>query len=152
MQRCRELTYWQYFCDYFPAVLVKEADLDPSKNYIFGYHPHGMWPTVLALIQKSLKKKSSSDYPKVGSLKVEHNCSLVPRYARLPSSRYVNCGNKYILIWCAVTIVPGIISMGAFCMFNTEATGFGEKFPGIKARCAEHDTQTPLPPPAPLLR
>jgi hypothetical protein len=38
---CRELPYWQYFCDYFPAVLIKEADLDPAKNYIFGYHPHG---------------------------------------------------------------------------------------------------------------
>ncbi|KAF9427638.1 diacylglycerol O-acyltransferase 1 [Entomortierella beljakovae] len=22
--------------------LIKEADLDPSKNYIFGYHPHGV--------------------------------------------------------------------------------------------------------------
>ncbi|KAG0303800.1 diacylglycerol O-acyltransferase 1 [Dissophora globulifera] len=33
---------WTYFAKYFPMTLIKEADLDPSKNYIFGYHPHGI--------------------------------------------------------------------------------------------------------------
>ncbi|KAF9959059.1 diacylglycerol O-acyltransferase 1 [Modicella reniformis] len=33
---------WTHFAQYFPMTLVKEADLDPSKNYIFGYHPHGI--------------------------------------------------------------------------------------------------------------
>ncbi|KAI8605381.1 diacylglycerol acyltransferase type 2A [Dissophora ornata] len=33
---------WPYFAQYFPMTLIKEADLDPSKNYIFGYHPHGI--------------------------------------------------------------------------------------------------------------
>ncbi|KAF9351936.1 diacylglycerol O-acyltransferase 1 [Mortierella sp. NVP85] len=33
---------WTYFAQYFPMTLIKEADLDPSKNYIFGYHPHGI--------------------------------------------------------------------------------------------------------------
>ncbi|KAG0320795.1 diacylglycerol O-acyltransferase 1 [Dissophora globulifera] len=33
---------WTYFAQYFPMTLVKEGDLDPSKNYIFGYHPHGI--------------------------------------------------------------------------------------------------------------
>lgn len=28
--------------DYFPIRLVKTVDLDPSKNYVFGYHPHGI--------------------------------------------------------------------------------------------------------------
>ncbi|KAI9480399.1 MAG: diacylglycerol acyltransferase, partial [Benjaminiella poitrasii] len=62
----RRLPCWSYFAGYFPIKLVKEADLDPSKNYIFGYHPHG------------------------------------------------------------------IISMGAFANFATEATGFSRLFPGIK--------------------
>ncbi|KAI8096552.1 diacylglycerol acyltransferase-domain-containing protein [Halteromyces radiatus] len=62
----RHLRIWKYFVDYYPISLVKEADLDPSKNYVFGYHPHG------------------------------------------------------------------IISMGAFGNFATEATGFSELFPGIK--------------------
>ena len=33
---------WRYLRDYFPVSLVKEAELDPSKNYVFGYHPHGI--------------------------------------------------------------------------------------------------------------
>ncbi len=34
--------FWHYFRDYFPIHLEKTADLDPSKNYIFGCHPHGI--------------------------------------------------------------------------------------------------------------
>ncbi|CAO3686122.1 unnamed protein product [Umbelopsis vinacea] len=62
----RNLTVWKLFASYFPAKIIKEGDLDPSKNYIFGYHPHG------------------------------------------------------------------IISMGSFCTFATNATGFDDLFPGIK--------------------
>ncbi|KAG0193584.1 diacylglycerol O-acyltransferase 1 [Apophysomyces sp. BC1034] len=38
----RRWKLWKYFADYFPAEIIKEADLDPTKNYIFGYHPHGI--------------------------------------------------------------------------------------------------------------
>ena len=38
----RNLGVWRYFRDYFPITLVKTAELDPSKNYIMGYHPHGI--------------------------------------------------------------------------------------------------------------
>ncbi|RCH93851.1 diacylglycerol O-acyltransferase 1 [Rhizopus stolonifer] len=62
----RKWIIWKYFANYFPIKLIKEADLDPSKNYVMGYHPHG------------------------------------------------------------------IISMGAFANFATEATGFSATFPGIK--------------------
>lgn len=62
----RQLALFKYFRDYFPISLVKSADLDPDKNYIFGSHPHG------------------------------------------------------------------IVGCGAFCNFGTEATGFSEKFPGLK--------------------
>ncbi len=30
------------FRDYFPITLEKTVDLDPSKNYVMGYHPHGI--------------------------------------------------------------------------------------------------------------
>ena len=30
---------------YFPAKLHKTADLDPTKSYIFGLHPHGIFHT-----------------------------------------------------------------------------------------------------------
>jgi len=33
---------WKHFCDYFPIRIVKTAELDPNKNYIMGFHPHGV--------------------------------------------------------------------------------------------------------------
>ena len=38
----RGLGLWKYFRDYFPIEMVKTTELDPQKNYIFGYHPHGI--------------------------------------------------------------------------------------------------------------
>jgi len=38
----RNWTVWKYFRDFFPAHLLKTADLDPKKNYVFCYHPHGI--------------------------------------------------------------------------------------------------------------
>lgn len=38
----RNLRVWKYFRDYFPISLIKTAELDPQKNYILGYHPHGI--------------------------------------------------------------------------------------------------------------
>ncbi|XP_012683166.1 diacylglycerol O-acyltransferase 2 [Clupea harengus] len=39
----RNWTVWSYFRDYFPIRLIKTHDLLPSRNYIFGYHPHGIF-------------------------------------------------------------------------------------------------------------
>ncbi|XP_076010841.1 2-acylglycerol O-acyltransferase 2-A [Genypterus blacodes] len=41
-QWVRTWSMWDYFRDYFPVTLVKTVDLDPKKNYIFGFHPHGV--------------------------------------------------------------------------------------------------------------
>ncbi|XP_064900272.1 2-acylglycerol O-acyltransferase 2-B-like isoform X4 [Columba livia] len=38
----RSWPVWNYFRDYFPISLVKTADLDPRRNYVFGCHPHGV--------------------------------------------------------------------------------------------------------------
>ncbi|XP_030043916.1 2-acylglycerol O-acyltransferase 1 [Microcaecilia unicolor] len=38
----RSWTIWKHFRDYFPIKLVKTAELDPVKNYVFGFHPHGV--------------------------------------------------------------------------------------------------------------
>ncbi|CEP18101.1 hypothetical protein [Parasitella parasitica] len=40
--RARNWIIWRYFADYFPVQLIKEQDLDPKKNYVFGYAPHGI--------------------------------------------------------------------------------------------------------------
>jgi len=39
---CVVSTFFELFRAYFPCHLHKTADLDPSKNYLFGYHPHGI--------------------------------------------------------------------------------------------------------------
>nr|XP_004656318.1 diacylglycerol O-acyltransferase 2 [Jaculus jaculus] len=69
-QWVRNWAVWRYFRDYFPIQLVKTHNLLTTRNYIFGYHPHG------------------------------------------------------------------IMGLGAFCNFSTEATEVSKKFPGIKPHLA----------------
>ncbi|KAM9440423.1 diacylglycerol O-acyltransferase 2-like [Clarias gariepinus] len=38
----RRWCVWKHFKDYFPVKLVKTGELNPSKNYIMGCHPHGI--------------------------------------------------------------------------------------------------------------
>ncbi|KAL1921570.1 uncharacterized protein VTP21DRAFT_11286 [Calcarisporiella thermophila] len=42
LQWVRRMVVWRWFAEFFPIRAIKEGDLDPSKNYIFGYHPHGI--------------------------------------------------------------------------------------------------------------
>nr|CAD7613202.1 unnamed protein product [Timema genevievae] len=41
----RRWAWWRYLRDYFPLKLVKTADLDASRNYLFCAFPHGMLST-----------------------------------------------------------------------------------------------------------
>ncbi|XP_040345331.1 2-acylglycerol O-acyltransferase 2 [Herpailurus yagouaroundi] len=41
-QAIRRCFLWKYMRDYFPVSLVKTAELDPSRNYLAGFHPHGV--------------------------------------------------------------------------------------------------------------
>lgn len=38
----RRSRVWVHFKNYFPVSLVKTVELDPGRNYLFGYHPHGI--------------------------------------------------------------------------------------------------------------
>ncbi|TPX34485.1 hypothetical protein SmJEL517_g02923 [Synchytrium microbalum] len=38
----RNLKVWHWLRDFFPITVVKVAELDPSRKYVFGYHPHGV--------------------------------------------------------------------------------------------------------------
>lgn len=38
----RSLPIWSLFASYFPARLHRSATLEPTRKYIFGYHPHGI--------------------------------------------------------------------------------------------------------------
>lgn len=44
---CGAFPILKYLRDYFPVALVKTADLDPNRNYIFCNHPHGFFSTGL---------------------------------------------------------------------------------------------------------
>lgn len=37
----RQSSIWTLVSNYFPINLVKTADIEPDRNYIFGCHPHG---------------------------------------------------------------------------------------------------------------
>jgi len=39
----RNLKIWKYLSDYFPAKVILQEPLDPSKKYIFASHPHGLF-------------------------------------------------------------------------------------------------------------
>jgi hypothetical protein len=41
-ERCRRLPVWSLFASYFPARLHRSVTLEPTRKYIFGYHPHGI--------------------------------------------------------------------------------------------------------------
>ncbi|XP_019504879.1 PREDICTED: 2-acylglycerol O-acyltransferase 2 [Hipposideros armiger] len=45
IQALRRCVVWKYMKDYFPVSLVKTAELDPSRNYLAGFHPHGVLAT-----------------------------------------------------------------------------------------------------------
>lgn len=57
--------------DYYPITLVKTADLDPERNYIFGYHPHGFMPDGLMISfgtnQLGFEQKFPGISPYIGS-------------------------------------------------------------------------------------
>lgn len=38
----RRFPPYQHAINYFPVKVVKSADLDPNRNYLFGSHPHGV--------------------------------------------------------------------------------------------------------------
>ncbi|KAF2793859.1 DAGAT-domain-containing protein [Melanomma pulvis-pyrius CBS 109.77] len=40
--RIRRLPVWSLFASYFPARLHRSQELEPTRKYIFGYHPHGI--------------------------------------------------------------------------------------------------------------
>ncbi len=41
-ERVRRLKVWSLFASYFPARLHRSQELEPTRKYVFGYHPHGI--------------------------------------------------------------------------------------------------------------
>jgi 2-acylglycerol O-acyltransferase 2 len=38
----RRLIIWTWMRDFFPVQLIQDTPLCPKRNYVFGYHPHGI--------------------------------------------------------------------------------------------------------------
>ncbi|KAF2683349.1 diacylglycerol O-acyltransferas-like protein 2B [Lentithecium fluviatile CBS 122367] len=41
-ERWRRSSIWSAFASYFPARLHRSEELEPTRKYVFGYHPHGI--------------------------------------------------------------------------------------------------------------
>ena len=70
----RRLAVFKYISDYFPVSLIKTAELDPSRNYIFGYHPHGIIPDGLIVSFGSEALQFSKMFPGVVPHIAAHSC------------------------------------------------------------------------------
>ena len=40
---------WRYAAAFYPAKIIKTAELDPDGHYIFAAHPHGIFCSSLFL-------------------------------------------------------------------------------------------------------
>ena len=65
---------FDYMRDYFPISLVKTTELDPARNYIFCYHPHGAIPDGLAIGFGSEALQFSKKFPGVVPYIGVHSC------------------------------------------------------------------------------
>ncbi|KAI1281860.1 2-acylglycerol O-acyltransferase 1 [Halotydeus destructor] len=59
----RHWRIWNYYRDYFPIKMVKTADIDPDRNYIFTTHPHGIICSGIALNFGSEANRFSQLFP-----------------------------------------------------------------------------------------
>ena len=57
------LPVWKYAASFYPAKIVKTAELDPDGNYIFCAHPHGIFCSSLFLAFATEAMDFSRLYP-----------------------------------------------------------------------------------------
>ena len=75
MEFVRNIALFRYMQGYFPVTLVKTSELDPSRTYIFGYHPHGMIPDGLAISFGSEALQFSKTFPGITPYIGVHSCT-----------------------------------------------------------------------------
>ena len=66
---------FKYMRDYFPISLVKTTELDPARNYIFCYHPHGALSDGLAIGFGSEALQFSEKFPGIVPHIGVHSCT-----------------------------------------------------------------------------
>jgi 1-acyl-sn-glycerol-3-phosphate acyltransferase len=65
-----------YFRDYFPIKLIKTAPFDPNRNYVMGYHPHG----VMSVGMFTNFATEGTDFSKAFPGIVVHPCTLTGQF------------------------------------------------------------------------
>ena len=65
---------FNYMRDYYPVSLLKTAELVPTRNYIFCYHPHGAIPDGLAVSFGSEALQFSKTFPGIVPYIGAHSC------------------------------------------------------------------------------
>ncbi|KAI8823078.1 putative diacylglycerol acyltransferase type 2b [Fimicolochytrium jonesii] len=95
MRFFRDWSFWNYFGQYFDAELVKTAELDPTKNYLFGYHPHGIYCYGLLPNFISNYSNFSGQFP---GIKIRMTTLDV---------------NYVIPLWREISMALGVVSVGA---------------------------------------
>ncbi|KAL2917658.1 hypothetical protein HK105_202945 [Polyrhizophydium stewartii] len=83
---------WEPFRAYFPARLVVTAPVDPNRNYILGFHPHGVY--CISLLANIILNPSFTS-----------TIGLRPRIATLPI-------NFVLPVWRDVITHLGVVSVG----------------------------------------
>ena len=69
--------------DYYPISLVKTTDLDPTRNYIFGYHPHGFLPDGLVISFGTKNLGFHNKFPGITPHIGAHSCTYEKLQLRL---------------------------------------------------------------------
>ncbi|KHJ45052.1 diacylglycerol acyltransferase [Trichuris suis] len=72
----RRWSLYRHMRDYFPIRLVKTAELDPNRNYLIGYHPHG----VMSFGAFCVFSTEASDFSKVFPGIKPYLCTLVGNF------------------------------------------------------------------------
>ncbi|KAI3375939.1 hypothetical protein L3Q82_016350 [Scortum barcoo] len=141
-QWVRSWRVWDYFRDYFPITLVKTVDLDPKKNYIFGFHPHGGNSPVCLPVPVCVYPSVSQVCWCAGSivdLSVYLSVSQVCTVCSIVDLSVCTClslrcaGRGPGLSVCVPVCLSGVLVAGGFGNFCTEATGFSRQFPGLRS-------------------
>lgn len=114
----KKWSFWDYFKDYFNADLVKEEELNPDRNYILGFHPHGVY--CLSVI---------TNLWSIGSRKMPFPNHRV-RATTLPINFYVPVWREFLLA-CGSTTCAKVSLIKALKKPNTAlliAIGGAEEF------------------------
>ncbi|KAH9599488.1 Diacylglycerol acyltransferase [Trypanosoma melophagium] len=110
-QNFTRLKLWQYYSDYFPVRLVipryVRRQFDPSKNYFFIYHPHGIHG--FGAISKFTLNNTASD--------------LLPGICIHTQTLKMNF---YVPFWRELTCLSGSGDASADCIRRTLRSGPGE--------------------------